>query len=358
MDYEIMKSKNIDLTKFNVDNMDENSKQEIMQIKDSITFDYESVQHFGIEITKKLTDFSTQILDSVKVKDSPEIEGMLLGLVNELNKFNTNELTKKKKRGFLGKLFNTDKAENFVTRYKTISAVISDTKKKLEEAQYQLQKDIKTSESYLEMNKDYIMQLEKYIAAGDLKIEEEDAAINEQKKIIDTNDSFAVQELATREAELDAFKKKVYNLRLQRMIAIQNIPQLRLIKDGDAVLIEKIDDGITQAIPLWETQIVTSLQIGRQAAGAEITKSLSDTINSLYVQNAELLKQSAVSVAKENERGILDIESAVSVNNLIIDTINGVREARKEGEEQRNKAIAVLAKLQTGLNEALINVNT
>lgn len=343
-----------DLTAISLDRFSEDEKKEITAIKDGICFNYEAISGYGRDAVKKLTEFSTQILDAVKVKDAPEIEGMLLSLVGELNQFNTEEL-KEEKKGLFRRLFHTDRAEAFVGKYKSISSVIGEMKTKLEQAEYQLQKDVKVSEMYLQMNHGYIQNLEKYIAAADMRILEEREWLEEERKKTDTNDTLAVQELAVKEADLKALERKAFNLRIQRTIAIQNIPQLMLIKDGDTALISKIDDSINQAVPLWESQIVIGLQALRQKTGAKIAKSVSDTTNSLLRKNAEVLRDSAISVAEENERDIVDMETLQEVNNALIETINGVREVQKRGEEKRKESIKELAQIQSQLNQTLLS---
>lgn len=356
MAYELSLGKEADMTEIRLDKMSESERNDVAKIKDGIKFDYESISTYGRDVTKKLTEFSTQVLDTVKVKDAPEIEEMLVTLVGDLNKFNTEELVEKK-QGLFDRLFKTNKTNAFLMRYESISEVISQTKSKLEQAEYQLQKDIKTSEAYLEMNRGYIRELEKYILAADQKVADERKEIEEERKTLNPSDTLAVQELSVRESDLGNLERKAYNLRLQRTIAIQNIPQLMLIKDGDAILASKIDDGINQAIPLWESQILIGLQAMRQQTGAMVAKSVSDTTNRLLAHNAEVLKQSAIGVAIENERDIADLETLKNTNQALIETINGVRQVRKQGQEKREQSIKELAQIQTRLNQALIESN-
>lgn len=351
----LQREKDVDTTSLNIEKLNEDEKREVAKICDGIKFDHESISLYGKDVTKKLNDFSTQILDSVKVKDAPEIEGMLLSLVGELDKFNTEELSTKK-RSLLGRLFGGDKLDNFINKYKSISAVIADVKGRLEEAEYQLQKDIKVSETYLLMNRDYINELDKYILAGDIKIREKREEIEREKESIDTSDMLLVQELAVKESDLNALERKIHNLRLQRAIAIQNIPQLMMIKDGDAVLVAKIDDSINQAIPLWESQIVIGISAMRQQAGVAVSKSVTDTTNNLLRQNAAMLKESAIGVATENERDIVEIETLRNSNNALIETINAIREIKSAGAAKREQSIKELASLQKQLNQALIEM--
>lgn len=346
--------KNVDMTEFDLSKMSEKDQADVAKIKSEITFDYESISQYGREVTKKLTEFSSQVLDTVKVKDSPEVENMLTSLVGELERFNTQELTQKKKKGILSFFTKGTTVKQILAKYNTVAGVIQDIKDKLEDAEYQLQKDIKTSEKYLNMNNAYIAELEKYILAADMKIREETEAIEEARANLKQDDTFAVQELAIRESDLKALSKRAFNLRLQRTIAIQNIPQLILIKEGDTVLVSNIDDAINQAIPVWESNIVIGILAGRQQVGAEISKSMSDTTNNILKQNVETLKISAINVAIENERDIVELETLKNTNDALIEIFKSVREVQRQGDAKREQSINELMQIQSRLNQALI----
>ena len=60
-------------------------------------------------------------------------------------------------------------------------------------------------------------------------------------------------------------------------------------------------------------------------------REVSDTTNALLKKNAELLKQNTIDVAKESERGIVDIETLKKVNADLIETIEETIKIQQEG---------------------------
>ena len=182
-----------DLDTANITTLPAETKAEILAIKDSIKLDHESISSYSQGVTKKLTDFSSKILETVKIKDSPEVEGMLSELMGELNTLDTQTLTEKKPT-LWRKLFKTNELKTFVMKYESVASVISDVRNKLEQAEYQLRKDIKVSENYLINNKEYIEELDKYILAAKIRIDEEQKDIDDQKMAIDETDLLQVQE--------------------------------------------------------------------------------------------------------------------------------------------------------------------
>lgn len=341
----------------NFASLPDEKKQEVIAIKDSIRFDHESISTYSQETTRKLTEFSSRILETAKVKDSPEVEGMIMDLMTELNTLDGETLSTRKP-SFFGKLFRTNELKSFITKYESVASVISEVRNKLEQAEYQLRKDIKVSETYLENNREYIMELDKYILAAEMRLDEEHRALDEIRQTLDPSDMLAVQDVALRESELNNFERKVHNMKLQRTIAIQNIPQLLILKQGDAVLVDKIDDSINSAIPLWESQMVIAINTMRQQAGVKIQKSVTDTTNKLLAQNSEALKNSAIAVATELERDIVDIDTLKKSNENLIETLKEIKNIRANGIKERDQTIAELANIQSRLNQALIDSQT
>ena len=82
-----------------------------------------------------------------------------------------------------------------------------------------------------------------------------------------------------------------------------------MIQNTNQTLVEKIQTSITTAIPLWKNQIAIALTLLRQQKAVEAQKQVSKTTNELLLKNSELLKTNSIEAAKENERGIVDIET-------------------------------------------------
>lgn len=60
------------------------------------------------------------------------------------------------------------------------------------------------------------------------------------------------------------FEKKVHDLKISKVIAIQTAPQIRLIQNNDKILVSRIQSAIYNTIPLWKNQLVLALGLNRQ----------------------------------------------------------------------------------------------
>ncbi len=76
--------------------------------------------------------------------------------------------------------------------------------------------------------------------------------------------------------------------------------------------------------------------------------------NMLLRQNAEMLKMSATEVAKESERGIVDIQTLRYTNESLISTLDEVVQIQNDGRQKRLEAENELRKMEEELKSKLL----
>ena len=86
-------------------------------------------------------------------------------------------------------------------------------------------------------------------------------------------------------------------------------PQIRLLQNNEAELVEKIQSSITNTIPLWKNQMVLALGITNAKNALKNQQAVSNLTNEMLKKNSETLKQGSIDIAKESERAIIDIET-------------------------------------------------
>ena len=130
---------------------------------------------------------------------------------------------------------------------------------------------------------------------------------------------------------IERFEKKVHDLELTRMVALQMAPQIRMVQSNDTVMAEKIQSTIVNTIPLWKNQMVIAMGENHSAQAAKAQKEVTDMTNQLLLSNAQKLKQTTVDIRRESERGIVDIETLRQTNGILIDTMNEILKIQQEG---------------------------
>ena len=340
--------------------MDANYQEQAKQLASQIDVnDAQAVIIYGANAQSKLSEFSQSMLSHVQANDIGPIGDSLNELMYRLQEANPDEL-----RAGEGNLFQRmfgkvkQSIYEITAKYQKIGAQIDKVAVKLEHEKDGLIKDNQMLEQMYQKNKDYFDALNIYIAAGELKIDELQNQIIPQAvaKAQDSGDQMDVQIVNDYTQFLDRLEKRTHDLRLTRQVTIQQAPQIRLIQNTNQVLAEKIQSSIHTAIPLWKNQVVIALTLLRQKDAVTAQRQVSETTNDLLKKNAELLKVSAIETAKENERGIIDIETLQKTQDDLIETIQETLRIQKEGKEKRQAAEIELGVMEENLKQKLLEI--
>ena len=85
-------------------------------------------------------------------------------------------------------------------------------------------------------------------------------------------------------------------------------------------------------------------------------REVTNVTNELLQKNAEALHQGSVNIAKEAERGIVDIETIKKTNIELIQTLDEVRQIQDEGRAKRMQAEEELAHIEGELKAKLLSM--
>lgn len=306
-----------------------------------------------------MLSFSQTMLEHVQNKDVGEIGDIISDLMKRLNDVNPDEL-KEGKSSFFGRLFGkfSSSLQEVLSKYQKTGAQIDRISVKLDRSKNVLLSDIKLLEQLYETNKEYFHALNIYIAAGELKLEEmHEKIIPALKKEAEaTNDQMKFQEVNDMIQFADRLDKRLHDLKLSREITIQSAPQIRLIQNTNQALVEKIQSSIMTAIPLWKNQVAIALTLIRQRHAVEAQKQVSKTTNELLLKNAEMLKTNTIETAKENERGLVDIETLKKTQASLITTLEETLRIQEEGRHKRRIAEQELLNMENELKQKLIEI--
>ena len=316
----------------------------------------EQVLNYGSNAQKNISEFSDSALSAVRTKDLGEVGDMLSDLVVELKGLNFDPEQRKGLRG----LFNRAKQDlaSFKAQYDKAEVNVDKIVEQLEHHEVVLLKDISLMDRMYEKNQEYMKELTMYIIAGKLRIEElRKVDLPElQKKAQESGlpeDAQAANDFANM---IGRFEKKIHDLELTRTLSLQMSPQIRLIQNNDTLMSEKIRSSIVNTIPLWKSQMVLGLSMYHSEEAMKAQREVTDVTNQLLESNAKKLHQGSVSVAKESERGIVDIETLKKTNLELIATLDEVRKIQDEGRAQRVKAEEELGRIEGQLKQKLLEM--
>ena len=228
----------------------------------------------------------------------------------------------------------------------------------LENHEVTLMKDITLMDKMYERNEEYMKELTMYILAGKLRIEQlrNEELPKYQEKARESGlpeDAQAANDFANM---IGRFEKKIHDLELTRTISIQMSPQIRMVQNNDTLMMEKIRSSINNTIPLWKNQMVLALSLYHSDQAMKAQREVTNVTNQLLEANAQALHQGSVEIAKESERGIVDLETLQKTNQELIQALDEVKKIQDDGRVRRLRAEEELARIEAELREKLLSM--
>ena len=316
----------------------------------------EQVMNYGGSAQKNISEFSDAALATVRTKDLGKVGDMLSDLVVELRGLNFGQ---EEKKGFLGLFRRSEQTlATLRAQYDRAEINVDRIVEALQRHEVTLLKDISMMDKMYEKNAEYMKELTMYILAGRLRIEhlrkvELPALVAKANETGLPEDAQAANDFANM---IGRFEKKIHDLELTRMISVQMAPQIRMVQNNDSLMAEKIRTSIVNTIPLWKNQMVMALSLYHSEQAMKAQREVTDVTNALLQQNAQALHQGSVGIAREAERGIVDLETLQKTNQELIATLDEVRQIQDDGRARRAAAEQELARIEGALKKKLLEM--
>lgn len=316
--------------------------------------DSNMIVQYGAGAQKKMADFSESALKSVRTQELGEVGALLTEVVGELKNFDAED--EKGIFGFFKRGVN--KVQALRVKYDKAEKNVERVVKALKDNQMRLMKDNATLDKMYDMNIVYFKELTMYILAGKKKLAEAQntelpALVAKAEETGRPEDAQAARDL---EERIVRFERKLSDLELTRVIAMQTAPQIRMVQNNEIAMIEKIQTTLVNTIPLWKNQMVLSLGIANAADAVKAQNAVNKTTNELLRKNADMLQSSTTQIAEETERGIVDIETLQHTNETLIQTFDDVLRIQQEGRQKRAEAEVEIRRLEDELKSKLLEM--
>ena len=349
-------------TEYNAGSIDESmlsndEKEMVAQFANEIDIsNAKQVIQYGSSAQKSISDFSVNILGKVKTSELGDVGDALKELTVALD-----ATTEPEKKGILG-IFQKAKrgVDSIKANYAKAETNVSRIEKDLEKHQVVLTQDVEMFEQMYDLNLQYYRELTMYIIAGKKAL---DKARGEQLEALkvkaETSQMQEDVENYNKYVNLcNRFEKKLHDLELTRVIAMQVAPQIRLLQDNDQEMLEKIQSSLVNTIPLWRHQMVLALGIEHTQRALSAQNMITEKTNELLTRNAETLKMATVETAREAERSVVDIATLKRCNQQLISSISEVVKIHEQGAKRRQDAETELVKVEQELKQALLEAGS
>jgi uncharacterized protein YaaN involved in tellurite resistance len=319
----------------------------------------QAIIQYGVAAQAELSKFSHTILHHVQTKDAGPVGEVISDLMTKIKEVNPDDLLPAKK-GLFARLFGSvsKSLQGMIAKYQKIGVEIDKIADQLEKHRQLLFRDIMMLETLYEKNKEYFDALNIYIAAAEHKLEELRTKVIPEKRAQAerSGNQMEMQEVNDLLQFADRLEKRIHDLKLSRQVTIQTAPQIRMIQHMNQTLVERIQSSILTAIPLWKNQVVIALTLFRQQKAVEAQKQVTETTNNLLLRNSEMLKTNSIEVAKENERGLIDIETLKKTQENLVTTLEETLKIQQEGRLKRQQVERELVTMEEQLKQTLLSL--
>lgn len=316
------------------------SSPEVLSIVRQIDIkNVDTIMKFGSSTAENIAKFSDMVLhqmETVKVEDA----GVMLTQLNKImDKFDIKDF-KEKDPGFFEKLFKSvnHSLDELFKKYHTMGDEVDKVYVILKGYESEIGKTNKTLEEMYVQNIQYYEQLEQYIYAGDLALEELNNNIIPaiQQKAEQTGDKIDQMELSNIMHVKEMMEQRIYDLRLAENIAIQTMPSIKSLEYGNYNLVRKINSAFIITLPIFKQCLTQSIMLKRQDVQAKALSALDEKTNELLLRNAENTALQSKMTAKLASGSFVNIETLEKTWQTIV---NGIEETKQIQEEMRQKRI-------------------
>jgi uncharacterized protein YaaN involved in tellurite resistance len=306
------------------------------------------VLEFGKEPAVQISRFSDQILNNMrttKVEDSGEL---LKQLGRIMDKFDAKDF-QKTSGGIFGKLFKKGEkmVEKLFGKYQTMGSEIDKVYIEISKYQHEMVDSTNMLEQMYEQNYQYYLTLEKYIVAGEIKVEE---LKNNQLPQLDARaaagDQMASMQLDSLKNVIELLEQRIYDLEMAKMVSLQTAPQIRLLQRGNTKLIGKINSAFVTTIPIFKNGLIQAMAAKRQKLVADSMSELDRRTNEMLLKNAQNISQQSTDIARLAGGPSIKIETIEESWNIIIKGMQETKAIEEENKRMRIEGTKRLEQLQ------------
>ena len=328
--------------------------------KNIVVTDINSITNYGSELQNTMTKYSNDFLSAVRTQQSGEMGELINNLLAELDYIDVDELKAPTKiKRMLRKLpiikHMVTSVEKIMGKYDTISKNIDQITNKISATRMTSLRDNNALQVMFENNIEYGKQIDEYIIAGKIKLEEVKNKLDEMMSNTQNYEAHEIQDMQTFYNNLD---RRLTEMLTLRYVIKQSLPQIRTVQYNNLAVADKAQSIIATTIPVWKNQLSIAVALHRQSENIKAQRKVTDTTNAILKKNAEMLHMNSVTVARENERSVIDTETLKETTQKLIDTIKEVKQIHESGAAKRRETESEILRIEKELETSMQSMSS
>ncbi|WP_026477771.1 toxic anion resistance protein [Alkaliphilus transvaalensis] len=309
----------------------------------------QSIMSFGQDTAVEISKFSDRILSSISNSSVEDSGKMLQQLTSIMSKFDSKDFVEKK-QGVLERLFNKvkDDINKLLAKYQTMDKEISKIYVEIKQYENEIKQTNATLEEMFEKNLQYYENLEKYIQAGYMIINnvQNNMIPQLEQKAATSGEQIDQINLQNAQQALEMIDQRVQDLEMAKMVSLQTAPQIKLIQRGNYNLLRKIGSAFVITLPVFKSGLIQAIAIKRQKIQADAMKALDEKTNEMLLRNAQSIANQSVDIARLTSGSSIKVETLEQTFETIMRGIDETKQIEEENKHNREEGRKRLLELQ------------
>ncbi|AQQ52428.1 toxic anion resistance protein [Planococcus lenghuensis] len=305
-----------------------------------------SLLEFGREPANEISAFTGQVLNTIQSSSMEESSELLKQLGKIMDKFDKKDFVEKP--SLMNKLFKKSEKliEKLFNKYQTMGGEIDKVYAEITKYEAEMKKSTNTLEELYDQNFNYFMELEKYITAGELKLNQMRENLPKVEEKAQSGNQMALMELTTLQNAIEVLDQRIYDLEMAKQVSYQAAPQIRMLQRGNTKLIGKINSAFVTTIPIFKTGLINAIAAKRQSLVAQSMNELDKRTNEMLIRNANDISRQSVEIARSAGQPSIKIETIEQTWDTIMQGMTETRAIEEENTKMREEGRQRLEQLQ------------
>lgn len=332
-------------------------KERVMELKESLeNFSAESLINFSAATSSTISRDTDDFLRSTKLNDLEGFNQTMIELSNKLKSVDTKKLSEVKDNRFakwpiIGSVMKTSigkKVSEIAAKQQSVESFVSSTETVLQKVRISLQEDLVRCNAMKQKNIEYANSLELECIALQVRKGELEDELNSfmNNPEYNPNNLDDVERVGQLSDGIQEISRKIDNTARFRLLAIQDIPTLKITRNADVTIINRIDDAVVNLIPQWKKAFTKALLSYRLYNAATVLEAVQETSKEIFEQSAKLTSDAVIKSAKMVEAPAVASETFRKINETIISMCDEVVKISAEAMEMREKDLPELKRME------------
>ena len=269
---------------------------------------------FGEKPAELISTVSDKILHNTNLVKQEEVGEIMTSLTKIMSQFDMEDFENptEERKGFLAKMFKkvSKTIDELIQKYDTMGSEVEKVYITLKKYENEIMNMSDQQKELGEANVKFYRELEKYIAAGEMAIEELNTRyIPEfEARANQSNDNLDRQNLNKLIQARDMLNTRVYDLQLAENVALQSLMIIQQAQQGNFMLVRTIKSEFIVTLPVFKQGLTQAIMLKRSALIAKNVEAVHKTTDEQIVKTAKNSAQQAVMMANMATSGAISID--------------------------------------------------